>query len=164
MDGVWLSVRLLVLLGVANVAPLLARRLFGARWQAPLDGGMRFVDGRPLLGPSKTLRGLVAAVILSALCAPVVGIPMELGALIGALAMAGDALSSFVKRRLGIAPSAEAIGLDQLPESLLPLLAVQGALSLTPMQVAGVTAVFVAFGIPLARVVRRIRLQRKQPR
>jgi CDP-2,3-bis-(O-geranylgeranyl)-sn-glycerol synthase len=50
-----------VLPGVADVAPIAAKHLLGARWQAPLDGGWRFVDGRPLLGPSKTWRGLLAA-------------------------------------------------------------------------------------------------------
>jgi len=161
MDGIGLSVRLLVLLVVANLAPLLARRLLGARWQAPLDGGLRFVDGRPLLGPAKTVRGLAAAIVATALCAPVVGIPIVLGALMGAAAMAGDALSSFVKRRLGVATSAEAIGLDQIPESLLPLLAVQGALSLSLVQILGVTSVFVALGVPLRRLVHRMRLRNR---
>ena len=161
MDGIGLSVRLLVLLVVANLAPLLARRLLGKRWQAPLDGGLRFVDGRPLLGPAKTVRGLAAAIVATALCAPVVGIPIVLGALMGAAAMAGDALSSFVKRRLGVATSAEAIGLDQIPESLLPLLAVQGALSLSLVQILGVTSVFVALGVPLRRLVHRMRLRNR---
>jgi CDP-archaeol synthase len=160
MDGLGLSVRLLLLLGVANLAPLVARRLFRSRWQTPLDGGLRFVDGRPLLGPSKTVRGVVAAVVASTVCALLLGIPIDLGALIGAMAMLGDALSSFVKRRLGVAPSAEVIGLDQVPESLLPLLAVQAALSLSALQIAGVTAAFVAFGIPLARLVRRRHLRK----
>jgi hypothetical protein len=163
MDGFGLSFRLLLLLGVANVAPLVARRLLRARWRAPLDAGLRFFDGRPLLGPSKTVRGLVAAVVATALCAPIVGLSIELGALIGAMAMAGDALSSFVKRRFGVAPSHEAIGLDHVPESLLPLLAVQGALSLSSLQIIGVTAAFVAFGIPLARVVRRRHLRKRAP-
>jgi len=161
MDGIGLSVRLLVLLVVANLAPLVVRRLLGARWQAPLDGGLRFVDGRPLLGPAKTVRGLAAAIVATALCAPVVGIPIVLGALMGAAAMAGDALSSFVKRRLGVATSAEAIGLDQIPESLLPLLAVQGALSLSVAQIVGVTAVFVALGVPLRRILHRMRLRNR---
>ena len=161
MEGIVLSIQLLALLGVANLAPLVARRLLRARWLTPLDGGLSFFDGRRLLGPSKTVRGLLAAVIAAALCAPLVGISIDLGALIGATAMAGDALSSFVKRRLGIAPSAEAIGLDHIPESLLPLLAVKSALSLSLLQIVGVTAAFVAFGIPLARMVRR-RHERKR--
>ena len=42
------------------------------------------------------------------------------GVVIGATAMAGDLLSSFCKRRLKLAPSSQALGLDQIPEVLLP--------------------------------------------
>jgi hypothetical protein len=35
----------------------------------------------------------------------------------------GAPLSSFIKRRLALVPSSQAIGLDQIPESLFPLLA-----------------------------------------
>ncbi len=161
MDGIGLSVQLLLLLGVANLAPLVARRLLRSRWQAPLDGGLLFFDGRRLLGPSKTVRGLVAAIVAAAACAALLGIPIHLGALIGAMAMVGDALSSFIKRRLGLAPGAEVIGLDHVPESLLPLLVVQGALSLSPLQIVAVMAVFVAFGVPLARIVRRRHLRKR---
>ena len=67
MDEIWSSLRLLLLLGVANTTPLVAKRWFGSHWQAPLDGGLMFFDGRPLLGSSKTIRGLVAAVTATAL-------------------------------------------------------------------------------------------------
>ncbi len=42
--------------------------------------------------------------------------------------MAGDLLSSFLKRRLALAPSSRATGIDQIPESLFPLLACRSAL------------------------------------
>ena len=122
MDDLWLSVRLLLLLGVANSAPIAAKHLLGMRWSAPLDAGWRFVDGRPLLGASKTVRGFVAAVVGAAIAAELLGLSLRLGAEVGALAMVGDALSSFVKRRLGIAASGRATGIDQIPEALLPLL------------------------------------------
>src|SRR5512137_1303973 len=131
MDGIWLGLRLLLLLGVANSAPIAARRLLGDRWAAPLDGGLNFIDGRPLLGPGKTIRGVAAAVVATALAAWALGLSPPVGALLGAVSMAGDALASFVKRRLGVAPSGRATGLDQVPESLLPLLAVQGMLDLS---------------------------------
>ncbi len=159
MDAFWLSLRLLLLLGVANGAPILAKRLLRARWRVPLDGGLLFIDGRPLLGPSKTLRGVAAAVVSTALCAPLLGLPLALGALIGAAAMAGDTLSSFVKRRLGIAPSGKATGLDQIPESLFPLLAVQPFLDLSAVEVVGVAAAFLALELPLARLLHRIGLR-----
>jgi len=152
----WLAVRVLLLLGVANGTPIVAKRLLGRRWQAPLDGGLHWGDGRPLLGPSKTLRGLVVSLLATALAAPVLGIAAPLGALLAAGAMAGDALSSFVKRRLDIAPSGRATGLDQIPESLLPLLLLQDALGLSGVQVLGITAAFFLLETPLARLFHRL--------
>ena len=79
------------------------------------------------------------------------GMPPTAGAMIGAAAMLGDALSSFIKRRLAIPPSGRAIGLDQIPESLLPLLAVQGTLQLPAVLIIGVVAAFIAIEVPAAR-------------
>lgn len=159
MDDLGLGLRLLVLLGAVNAAPIVAKRLLGARWAAPLDGGLHFVDGRRLLGPSKTARGVVAAVAAGALGAVLLGLPAGVGAAIGAAAMAGDALSSFVKRRLGVEPSGRATGLDQVPEALLPLVVVRDALDLGWLQVAVVTAAFFALEMPIARWAYRVGLR-----
>jgi hypothetical protein len=159
MDDLLLSVRLLLLLGVANVAPIAAKHWLGTRWSAPLDGGWHFIDGRPLLGPSKTVRGLVAAVAGAALAAVLLGFPLGLGAEVGALSMLGDALSSFVKRRFGIAPSGRATGIDQIPEALLPLLVVGGTLDLSLLQIVAITLVFFALSIPFARLAFRLGLR-----
>lgn len=158
----WSSFQLLLLLGVANSAPIVAKHFLGARWNAPIDGGLRFFDGRPLLGPSKTVRGVVAAVVATALVARLLGLPLGLGALIGAAAMAGDALSSFAKRRLGVAPSGRATGVDQIPEALLPLLVIRGLMPLSLLQIAGITLAFFVLEIPLARLSHRLGL-RDQP-
>ena len=161
MDGIWLGMRLLLLLGVANSAPIAARRLLADRWAAPLDGGLNFVDGRPLLGPGKTIRGVVVAVVATALASWALGMSPQVGALLGAVSMAGDALASFVKRRLGVAPSGRATGLDQVPESLLPLLAVQGMLDLSAVQILAVTIAFFILEIPLARWAFRLGLRER---
>ena len=52
--------------------------------------------------------------------------------------MLGDTGSSFVKRRLGYPSSCASLGLDQLPESLLPLLVLQ------PLTGAGAVEIVVA--------------------
>ena len=161
MDGIWLGMRLLLLLGVANSAPIAARRLLADRWAAPLDGGLNFVDGRPLLGPGKTIRGVAVAVVATALASWALGMSPQVGALLGAVSMAGDALASFVKRRLGVAPSGRATGLDQVPESLLPLLAVQGMLDLSAVQILAVTVAFFVLEIPLARWAFRLGLRER---
>lgn len=161
MEDLSLAFRLLCLLGVANGAPILATWLLGDRWNAPLDSGLRFTDGRPLLGPRKTLRGLVTAVLATAVAAPLLGIPMALGGIIGSVAMAGDALSSFVKRRMDIAPSGQAAGLDQIPEALFPLLAVRGALDLSLLQILGVVVAFFVLEQPVARLCYRLGIRNR---
>lgn len=155
IDGLGLGLRLLLLLTLANFSPIVARRFLGERWAAPLDGGLRWRDGRPLLGPSKTWRGLFTAVAAAALGAPCLGFSLGAGALAGAAAMAGDALASFIKRRLGMASSARAFGLDQLPESLLPLLALGPLLKLPLALVLGVCLAFLLLEPPAAKLAHR---------
>ncbi len=72
-DHVLLLAQLLVLLGVANSMSILATRLLGKRFSAPLDGGLKFPDGRPLFGPAKTVRGIVVSLICTALVAALLG-------------------------------------------------------------------------------------------
>jgi CDP-2,3-bis-(O-geranylgeranyl)-sn-glycerol synthase len=159
MDALWLSTRLLFLLAVANGAPILAKRVFGTWWSTPLDGGWTFVDGRRLLGPSKTVRGFVIATAGAAVAAELLGLSFGVGALVGAFSMLGDALASFVKRRLNMASSDRATGLDQIPEALLPLLVVASGLGLSLLDVLLITLVFFVLEMPLARLFFALRLR-----
>jgi CDP-2,3-bis-(O-geranylgeranyl)-sn-glycerol synthase len=115
-----LIARLVILIVVANSLPVLVARLLGKRFAMPLDGGIRLGDGQHLLGPSKTIRGVVSSVVGTSLLAPVIGLSWWEGCIMAALAMCGDLLSSFIKRRSGRAPSSRWTGIDQLPESCLP--------------------------------------------
>jgi CDP-2,3-bis-(O-geranylgeranyl)-sn-glycerol synthase len=56
----------LILIAVANAGPFLFARMFGGRFAGPIDGGFMLRDGHPLLGRSKTWRGLAAAIVLAA--------------------------------------------------------------------------------------------------
>ena len=154
--------KLLLLLSVANGAPLLAKKVWGDALATPLDAGMRFLDRRRVFGPTKTVRGIAASIAATAAIAPLVGIAWWLGALIGATAMAGDLFSSFIKRRLNWPPSSRATGLDQIPESLLPLLACRDAMALTAADIGIVVVVFFAGAVVLSRLLYRIGL-RDQP-
>ncbi|RUW85561.1 CDP-archaeol synthase [Mesorhizobium sp. M1E.F.Ca.ET.063.01.1.1] len=127
----WPIAQCLVLLTLANGVPVIAKKVLGDRLAWPIDGGWHFWDGQPLLGKSKTLRGLVLAVLVTAIGGALVGLNAPTGALVGFGAMAGDMLSSFLKRRLRLASSAEAPGLDQVPESLLPLILDRGIVGLS---------------------------------
>lgn len=152
MEKWWFALRILALLAVANGTPLLATWMFRGRLSAPLDGGYLFFDGRPWLGPSKTWRGVVTAICCTALVAGLLDIAPVIGAAMGAVAMLGDALSSFLKRRLGIASSGRATGLDQIPEALLPLVVLHSTLALSPIEVIAITTAFFLLEIPLARL------------
>ena len=118
--------------------------------------GLDFFDGRPLFGPSKTIRGLLLAVLTSSAFAPLIGLAWQTGALIGGVAMAGDLFSSFVKRRLKRPSSSKATGLDQVPESLFPALACRGLLSLSVLDILVCVLVFFVGEIILARLAYRL--------
>jgi len=154
-----LDLQLLILLAVANTAPLLGKRVLGDRLARPLDGGLTFFDGRPLFGASKTLRGVVLAVLATAAAGALVGLDWRIGALAGGGAMVGDLLSSFLKRRFGLKPSSQATGLDQVPESLLPLLACRAALPLTVADIALLVALFFIGEILFSRLFYRLGLR-----
>ena len=70
---------LLLLLLIANGSPIVVRELLGRGFDRPLDGGKVLADGHRLLGPSKTWRGLVAAVLVTTLFALALGWPWEIG-------------------------------------------------------------------------------------
>ncbi|MDE2165477.1 MAG: CDP-archaeol synthase [Alphaproteobacteria bacterium] len=153
--------QILALLAVANGTPVLARRLLHDRWAWPVDGGLRFVDGRPVLGMSKTIRGIVVALALTTVVAPLVGVTPIVGLWAAGAAMTGDLLSSFTKRRLGLPPSSRAAGLDQIPESLLPALACQGALGFGAGDIVTVTGIFLVGEIVLSRLLYRWRIRER---
>jgi len=156
-----LTFKLLFLLMAANGAPILINKGLGGRLAWPIDGGAYFVDRRPLFGSSKTWRGLIVAIPITGLAAAVLGLPFELGVWIGAAAMLGDLFSSFLKRRLDVPSSGQAIGLDQIPESLFPLLAVRVELGLELTYVAGLVIAFVFLDLVLSRLLFQLRIRQK---
>ena len=88
--------QLLVLLTLANGSPVITKRIFGEKYAVPIDGNARFVDGQPLLGPSKTIRVVVVSLLVTALGAVLLGLQFSLGLLVASTAMVGDPLSSFL--------------------------------------------------------------------
>src|SRR4051794_29416089 len=152
----------LALLTVANGMPVLTNPVLGRQGAWPIDGGLVLVDGQPLLGRSKTWRGVVVAVLATSAAAVVLELPWHVGALAGAAAMTGDLALSFVKRRMRLAPSSRALGVDQVPEAVLPLLTRQNALGLTLAGVAVTTALFWIGVAGLSRLLYRLGI-REQP-
>lgn len=123
---------------VANAAATLPKG-----WGAKMDLGRVWRDGRPILGSSKSWSGFLAGSVIGfiigmmeemlVLVAPpslqivpvfsdslLLAVPTLVGLTFGALS--GDALGSFVKRRIGVRSGERAPLLDQLPFILLPML------------------------------------------
>jgi CDP-2,3-bis-(O-geranylgeranyl)-sn-glycerol synthase len=149
----------LALVTLANSAPVVAKRIFGAHFAWPIDGGIGFFDGRPLFGSSKTVRGIIAALLATVIGALLLRLAAKLGAIVAGASMAGDLLSSFIKRRLGQPPSSRALGLDQLPECLFPLLACRVSLSLFAADIALAVGIFFVGEIGLSRLLYKVRLR-----
>lgn len=143
----------------ANAVPLLAYDVFKGRWAWPVDGGKVLRDGHRLFGPAKTIRGLLLSFLLTPLFGLLLGLSYPAGALIAAGAMAGDLLSSFLKRRLGRPPGSMAFGLDQGPEILVPLLLVRSRLGLSGGEIAALVAVFIVFELLISRLLFKVHLR-----
>jgi len=151
--------QLVALLTIANGAPVIAKKLGGRRAAFPLDFGLTFFDGRPVFGSSKTIRGIMASILVTTASAPLVGLEPAIGAIVAGTAMAGDLFSSFVKRRLNLPPSSQALGLDQIPECLFPMLACRDALALTVVDIVLGVVIFFAGGLMLSRLLFRAHLR-----
>jgi len=97
---------------VANAAPL----VFGGG--RPLDSNRLFMDGRPIFGTHKTVRGFVAGIIAGSLVGfgeslveprlALAGLAISLGAVLG------DLIGAFFKRRLDMKPGRLFPAVDQL--------------------------------------------------
>ncbi len=151
----------LLLALITNGAPILIWRVVGSRANWPVDFGLRLPDGNPLFGESKTWRGVAGAILAGALCAPVMGIDATVGAAFGVLAMAGDLLSSFIKRRWRMRPSDQALALDQIPEIAIPILVLREPLQLDARDILFLIVIFFIGGLLLSRLLYRLKLRKK---
>ena len=157
-----LDLKLLALLAVANGTPVIAHSILRHRLSFPVDAGFRLQDGQPFFGPSKTFRGILLSLPITMMAAWAIGLEWQTGLLIAAMAMIGDLFSSFMKRRLKLPASSMAVGIDQLPESLFPLLACMGIFTLSVVDVVAITACFFVGELLISRLLYKIHL-REQP-
>jgi CDP-2,3-bis-(O-geranylgeranyl)-sn-glycerol synthase len=154
-----LSLQLLALLGVANGIPILARKLLQDRFDIPLDGGLALPDGEPLFGASKTIRGVILSVVCTTGAAALLNLDWSIGAIMAGMSMLGDLFSSFVKRRIHLQPHDQALGLDQIPEALLPLLAVKARFNLSSGDIAVLVIAFIVLELVLSRLLFRLKIR-----
>jgi len=154
-----IEVKLLLLIGIANGAPVIARYLAGRRYARPLDFDIKLADGRALFGKSKTIFGALSSLLFTAVLGYFLGFSLGFGLGLASCAMLGDLLSSFIKRRLGMPPSSQALGLDQIPESLLPMVIGKYGFDLSWLSVAGVVIAFFILELLLSRILYKLRIK-----
>jgi len=154
--------KFLVLLILINGAPILISYSFKQRLSVPVDFNYCLADGQFLFGPSKTWRGIIAAVIMGSMVAPILGYVWYLGAYVALASMSGDLFSSFVKRRMGMPSSSMALFLDQLPEVLFPALLCMQPLQLSFIGLLYVAVMFVVVELLLSQLLYKWGI-RKQP-
>lgn len=118
-----------------NFLPPLANIIWGERFNHPLDGGRLWIDQHPIFGDHKTIRGVLVSLLGGSAVAPLLGVDLPVAAGAAGLAMTGDLMSSFIKRRPDLPSGRNVIVLDQIFESLFPLLFLKGPLQLSWLQV-----------------------------
>jgi CDP-2,3-bis-(O-geranylgeranyl)-sn-glycerol synthase len=162
---------------LANMAPLMTAMALKQRFAYPLDFGLT-LGGEPVLGAHKTFRGLLAGLAVAVTVASVQAWlyqrppirtlsllpydqvhPAWWGLLMGAGAIAGDALKSFVKRRLGIPPGQPWIPFDQI-DFLIGALALTSIAFTPPWSVvAGILIVMPVIKVLVAHAAYRVGLR-----
>jgi hypothetical protein len=152
----------LLLIIIANGAPILTRFFLGERLTLPVDCHHNFFDGRRLFGDSKTWIGLISIPVFSTFGAWLLGQEPEIGVLVGIGVMCGDLCSSFIKRRLGMKPSSMALGIDQVPESLFPLLLLRKSMDFDALEIVLAVVSFIVLELLVSRLLYWLHI-RKQP-
>jgi CDP-archaeol synthase len=93
------------------------------------------------------------------LAAPLLGFEWLTGAAFATASMVGDLLSSFAKRRLGLQVHAQALGVDQIPEALLPLLLLRMQLDLSGMEIIVIVVAFIALELALSPLLYKLHIR-----
>jgi predicted MPP superfamily phosphohydrolase len=130
-----------------NLLPPLASLICKDRFSRPLDGGRLWLDGRPVFGPHKTVRGVLTSIIGGTAVFHLFNMPWWATAAAAVLAMTGDLLSSFIKRRFSLGSGANVVVLDQIFEALFPACFFFFHLDLALWQLLAVLGCFIPFAL-----------------
>jgi CDP-2,3-bis-(O-geranylgeranyl)-sn-glycerol synthase len=132
LEPLILILRLAIIVAPVYVSNAFALLLGG---KTALDFGKNFFDGKPIFGKGKTFKGTVFGILTAIFVAMVIAFvfPKSVNVFYGdeylpiaftliILAVFGDIIGSFIKRRIGIERGKQFFLLDQLDFVLLPLI------------------------------------------
>jgi CDP-2,3-bis-(O-geranylgeranyl)-sn-glycerol synthase len=154
------DILILLLLGWSNFLPILGRAVLEERLSVPLDMGYKWIDGRYLLGPHKTWRGIIISVIGTGLAGYFTPFGLVLGLKLAICSMSGDLISSFAKRRMGLKSGSKAFLLDQGLESFLPLWLLKDSLFICRTEIILIISSFALLEIGLSPFLYRLHIRR----
>lgn len=123
MDSNTINFIIICLQAVYLILPAYVANLSGLAFGGgvPLDQGKNFIDGKRIIGNGVTIKGFIIGTMLGTILGIIQGLlignfiyGLILGFLLSFGALVGDAIGSFIKRRLNIAQGRPAPILDQL--------------------------------------------------
>ena len=145
--------QLLLLIIVANGAPIITRQCLSDSFSYAVDLGQNLPDNNRIFGPSKTWRGIFSSLLATPVVAVLLGCSIETGLMVAVYAVIGDLFSSFIKRRLSMAASSMAPLLDQVPESFLPAFMMRQAFNLDMLSVIWLVFIFIIIELLLSHIL-----------
>ena len=154
------DVLILIFLGLCNSLPILGAVILRGHLSLPIDLGYTWIDGRPLLGPHKTWRGLAIAIVGTGMASYFTPLGLELGIDLAIYSMSGDLISSFVKRRLGLKSGQKALLLDQGLESFFPLWILKDRLFINWIDISLIFTLFIILEICLSPLLYYLHIRR----
>lgn len=149
-------IKLLILLWSINLTPVLLAYSFEDKWDTPLDKGRLFMDGKPLLGSHKTIRGIMGGILAGMVFGFALEIPLWVAVLAGTMSMFGDSLTSFIKRRFSMIDGADVPVLDQFFEGFFPLIVIAPVYALSFAESVFLLLVFVITAYLGAQFLNRV--------
>lgn len=147
--------QLLLLIIIANGAPILIGALLKDGINLAVDFGKKLPDNKQILGASKTWRGIFAIFLVTPAAAWLLGYSPQTGLLIAAYAILGDLVSSFIKRRLSMKPGSMAPLLDQVPESFFPAFMMMRTFNLDISSVILLVLIFIIVELAFSHILYR---------
>lgn len=139
---------ILLFLYVVNCLPVLAHLVLGDKLRFPVDGGILWLDKKPLFGPHKTIRGIAVSIFGGMGACFLLGMSWWQGGAAAVFAMAGDLTSSFIKRRLNVPFGGDTFPLDHVLESLFPVLFLASFLPFSWTQLILIVVLFTCSAYP----------------
>ena len=149
LETIWL----LLPAGVANTVPVVAAKY---NWLPPLNKPIHI----QLLGQNKTWRGVIIGVIFGSITGIFLGHGLVFGAALGFGALAGDAVKSFFKRRLKIAPGKSWPVFDQIDFVLGALIAASFFVSLTLLHVVTALIIFTMLSLATSFIGMKLKIKK----